>query len=87
MVRLSNSPHAVYNYFMEESKFNSMLGPLMTAPKDRNKRRIIVDLSFSSGQAESVNSTVSKFLYLGMPLQLKLPIIDTLCQVLEQLGN
>jgi hypothetical protein len=93
-------PVEVDNYFTEESKFNSLLGPfedpsfadlhctpLMTAPKDGTKRRIIVDLSYSSDLAESVNSTVSKFHYLGMPFNLKLPTVDTVCQVLEHLGK
>jgi hypothetical protein len=59
----------------------------MTAPKDGNKRRIIVDLSFSSNNSDSVNSTVSKFSYLRAPFNLKLPTIDTICQALEHLGN
>jgi hypothetical protein len=67
-------PAEVDNYFSEETHFGGILGPfpdlpfrdlhcspLMTAPKDGNKRCIMVDLSFTSGQAHAVNTTVSKF--------------------------
>jgi hypothetical protein len=47
-------PAEVNNYFREEIHFGAMLGPFpdlhcspfMTAPKDGNKHRVIVDLSF-----------------------------------------
>jgi hypothetical protein len=69
-------PAVVDSYLSEEIKFGSILGPfsdppfrdlhcspLMTAHKDGNKRRIIVDLSFTSGQTYAVNTTVSKSHY------------------------
>jgi hypothetical protein len=59
----------------------------MTAPKDGNKRRIIVDLSFNSGQTQAVNTTVSKTHYVGTPFSLKLPTVDSICQVLNVLGK
>jgi hypothetical protein len=59
----------------------------MTAPKDGNKRRIIVDLSFTSGQTYAVNTTVSKTHYVGTPFSLKLPTVDSICQVLNVLGK
>jgi hypothetical protein len=93
-------PAEVNNYFSEEIQFGSMLGPfsdppfrdlhcspLMTAPKDGNKRRIIVDLSFTSGLTHAVNTTVSKFQYVGTPFCLKLPTVETICQVLNVLGK
>jgi hypothetical protein len=89
-------PAAVDNYFSEETSFGAMLGPfsdppfrdlhcspLMTAPKDGNKRRIIVDLSFVSGQTHAVNTTVSKTHYVGTQFSLKLPTVDSICQVLN----
>jgi hypothetical protein len=79
-------PAEVDNYFSEETHFGAILGPfpdapfwdlhcspLMTAPKDGNKRRIIIDLSFTSSQAHAVNTTVSKFQYVGTRFSLKLP--------------
>jgi hypothetical protein len=79
-------PAEVDNYFSEEIGLGSILGPfedspfpdlhcspLMTAPKDGNKRRIIVDLSYSSSQGHSVNSTVLKNSYVGTHFGLKLP--------------
>jgi hypothetical protein len=93
-------PAEVDNYFSQEINFGAMLGPfpdppfpdlhcspLMTAPKDGDKRRIIVDLSFSSGQTHSVNSTVSKFVYNGTPFSLKLPTVEIICQALNIVGK
>jgi hypothetical protein len=90
----------VDNYLMEEISLGSILGPfedsrfpdlhcspLMTPPKDGNKRRIIVDLSFSSAQGHEVNSTVSKTSYVGTQFGLKLPTVDSICQVLNHLGK
>jgi hypothetical protein len=57
----------------------------MTAPKDGSKRRIIVDLSYSSTQGSSVNSTVSKHSYVLTHFGLKLPTVDSICQVLNPL--
>jgi hypothetical protein len=70
-------PTEVENYLSEEIKLGSILGPfedspfpdlhcspLTTAPKDGNKRRIIVDLSYPSAQGHAVNSTVSKTTYV-----------------------
>jgi hypothetical protein len=54
---------------------------------DGNKRRIIVDLSFTSGQSHAVNTTVSKFQYVGTPFSLKLPTVETICQVLNVVGK
>jgi hypothetical protein len=70
-------PTEVDNYFSEEISLGSIFGPfsvpplsglmstLMTAPKDGDRRRIIVDLSFPSPQQYSVNLSVSKFSYVG----------------------
>jgi hypothetical protein len=93
-------PAAVDNYLSEEINFGAILGPfsdppfrdlhcspLMTAPKDGNKRRIIIDLSFTSGQTHAVNTTVSKSHYVGTPFSLKLPTVETICQVLNVLGK
>jgi hypothetical protein len=59
----------------------------MTAPKDGNKHRIIVDLSFPSPQNQAVNISVSKNSYVGMQFSLKLPTTDTICQALNIVGK
>jgi hypothetical protein len=61
--------------------------PLMTAPKDSTGRRIIIDLSFPSPQNQAVNISVSKSTYVGTPFKLKLPTIDNICQVLNNVGK
>jgi hypothetical protein len=90
----------VDNYFREEIHFGAMLGPfldppfsdlhcspLMTAPKDGNKRRIIVDLSFPSPAGHAVNLSVNKISYVGTPFSLRLLTVDTICQALNIMGN
>jgi hypothetical protein len=79
----------VDSYFREEIHFGAMLGPfpdppfpdlhcspLMTAPKDGNKRRIIVDLSFPSPAGHAINLLVNKISYVGTPFSLRLPTVD-----------
>jgi hypothetical protein len=93
-------PFEVQAYLDEEIKLGSILGPfedppfpdlhcrpLMTAPKDGNKRRIIVDLSYSSAQYHAVNTSVSKTSYVGTPFSLKLPTVDTICHALNLIGK
>jgi hypothetical protein len=93
-------PAEVDTYFREETHFGVMLGPfpdppfpdlhcspLMTAPKDGNKRRIIVDLSFLSAQGHAVNLSVPSNSYVATPFSLRLPTVDTICQVLNVVGN
>jgi hypothetical protein len=70
----------VDTYFHEEIHFGAMLGPfpdppfpdlhcnpLMTAPKDSNKRHHIVDLSFPSPAGQAVNMSVNKNSYVRAP--------------------
>jgi hypothetical protein len=89
-----------FNYFSTEISLGLIFGPfpeppllgfhcspLMTAPKEGGKRRIIVDLSFPSPQNHAVNLSVSKNLYAGTPFVIKLPTNDTICQVLNTIGK
>jgi hypothetical protein len=89
-------PVEVDTYFREETHFGAMLGPfpdppfpdlhcspLLTAPKDGDKRRVIVDLSFPSDQGHAVNMSLPTHSYFGTPFALKLPTVDTICQVLN----
>jgi hypothetical protein len=59
----------------------------MTAPKDGSDRRVIVDLSFPSAQGHAVNMSVPLHSYVGTPFSLKLPSVDTICQVLNIVGK
>jgi hypothetical protein len=59
----------------------------MTAPKDGNKHRIIVYLSFPSPSGHSVNLLDNKNSYVGTPFSLRLPTVDTICQVLNIMGK
>jgi hypothetical protein len=59
----------------------------MTAPKDGNKLSIIVDLSFTSGQTYAVNTTISKTHYVRTQFSLKLPTVESICQVLNVFGK
>ena len=56
--------------------------PLLTRPKDGDKRRVIVDLSF--GEGDAVNQVTDKTTYEGIPFTLQLPTLDhMLAQILE----
>jgi hypothetical protein len=61
--------------------------PLMTATKDGNKCRIIVDLSFPSPAGHAVNFSVNKISYVGTPFSLRIPTVDIICQALNIMGN
>ena len=65
------------NPFGEEA----CLSPMNTRPKrDSSERRVILDLSFPEGNA--VNEGIDKDQYRGQPVQLRLPGIDALLQVI-----
>ena len=60
---------------VDKVEFNEFhCSPLLTRPKDGNKRRIILDLSYPKGN--SVNDTVNRSFFDGYPFLLKLPTID-----------
>jgi hypothetical protein len=59
----------------------------MTAPKDGTKHRIIVDLFFPSPEGHAVNLSVNKNSYVRTPFSLRLPTVNTICQVLNIVGN
>ena len=80
-------PDAVQDYLDKEIQLGSILGPvdkvefdefhcspLLTRPKEGNKRRIILDLSYPKGN--SVNDTVNRSYFDGYPFLLKFPTID-----------
>ena len=82
-------PEAIDEFLTKEVAMGAILGPfdkvtvegchvspLMTRPKDGNKRRVIVDLSF--GDHDSVNGTTVREIYDGHPFSLPLPNLDYL---------
>jgi hypothetical protein len=86
----------VKNYIIEEMNEGAILGPyeslpydnvhvspLMTRPKNENNRRVIVDLSYPYEYGRSVNSVICPDIYLGTAYGLKLPTVDTICDIIN----
>ena len=84
-------PEAVDQYISKEVGLGAMLGPsdhknfdhyhcspLLTHPKDTDKRRVILNLSYPYGA--SVNDCVSKSHFDGRRFTLKFPMIDDIVQ-------
>ena len=78
-------------YLAKEIKMGAIIGPvddiqcpeyhcspLLTRPKDGNKRRIILDLSYPNGA--SVNDQVERQLFDKQPFILRFPTIDDIVQ-------
>ena len=60
--------------FLQSPSPKFIVSPLNTVPKkDSTDRRVILDLSFPRGL--SVNDSIPKDLYLGVPLHLHLPSV------------
>ena len=57
----------------------------MTRPKDNNKRRVILDLSYPKGN--SLNDYVDRDLFDGSPFKLKFPSIDDITQYIATLND
>ena len=94
-------PHHVLTYLQEEEAQGAIFGPFPHPPppfginthispfitrekSDSEKRRVIIDLSFPPDH--SVNSGVSKNIYLGTAFKLHYPTIDMITQRLCDLG-
>ena len=84
-------PEAVDQYITKEVGLGAMLGPsdhknfhhyhcsfLLTRPKDTDKRRVILNLSYPHGA--SVNDCISKSHFDGRCFTLKFPMIDDIVQ-------
>ena len=87
-------PEAVDEYISKEVALGAMLGPsdhkndhyhcspLLTRPKDTDKRRVILNLSYPYGA--SVNDCVSKSHFDGRRFTPKFPMIDDIIQDILQ---
>ena len=82
-------PEAVDRYLAKELEAGAIIGPmsdinnfhihfspLLIRPKDMDKRRVILDLSFPHGQ--SVNNNVNRFAFDNDAFTLKFPGIDNI---------
>ena len=92
-------PGAIHDFIREEREEGATVGPfklnpfpghmqispLNTVPKDESDRRIIMDLSFPHGA--STNDGIPKKEYLGSPVELAYPSIDTLVGYVWEKGR
>ena len=58
--------------------------PLMSVPKENNKRRVIVDFSFPPGK--SINDGISKVSYLEFAIEFSLPSVQAMVRRITELG-
>ena len=58
--------------------------PLMTVPKEEDKRRIVVDFSFPPGKA--INDGIPKTTYLEFEVEFSLPSVNSMVSRLNDLG-
>ena len=58
--------------------------PLMSVPKENNKRRVIVDFSFPPGK--SINDGISKVTYLEFIVEFSLPSVQAMTSRIIELG-
>ena len=93
-------PEAIDLYLREETARGAVIGPfsknpfscaiainpLNTCPKrDSEERRVIMDLSFPAGN--SVNDSIPKDTYLGLPFKLTLPTVDSIVELIKIKGQ
>ena len=92
--------HEITEYLRKEVGAGRMVGPLEEIPfqhrvgisplssrpkKDCAERRIIVDFSWPLGRA--VNDGIDKDVYMGDPMKLRYPTLDTFTRRVAQLGR
>jgi hypothetical protein len=62
---------------------NVHISPVMTRPKEGTKHRVIVDLSYPYEYGRSVNSVTRADMYLETAYIMKLPTVDTICDLIN----
>ena len=91
-------PNAINQYLGKEIELGAIWGPfnppvdlkihcspLMTRPKDLNKRRVILDLSYPQGA--SVNDYVHKDRFDGCDFTLRFPSMDDIVEEIRKCGT
>ena len=89
---------AVSSYLVKERQFGAIVGPihkahsydihcspLLTRPKDLDKRRVILDLSYPRGA--SLNDQVDRELFDASEFVLKLPTVDDVVEQIIKTGD
>ena len=89
---------AIKDYIDNNVETNALLGPfkiapikglcfspLMSVPKENNKRRVIMDFSFPPGN--SVNDGISKVSYLDFEIDFSLPSVQAMAKRIIELGS
>ena len=91
-------PEAISEYFAKGKDMHAIMGPfktspinklcyspLMSVPKEVNKRRIIVDFSFPAGR--SINEGIPKATYLDHKVEFSLPSVQSMVSRINFLGK
>ena len=91
-------PEAISEYFSKGRDMNAIIGPfkkspidelcyspLMTVPKEENRRRVIVDFSFPVGR--SINEGIPKATYLDHKVEFSLPSVQSMVSRINVLGK
>ena len=89
---------AINEYLANATKSQAILGPfevapiaglcfspIMTVPKDEDKRRVIVDFSYPSGS--SINDGIPLSTYLGDSAEFSLPSVQAMVDRINELGQ
>ncbi|CAC5399459.1 unnamed protein product [Mytilus coruscus] len=95
-------PDDMRKYLKKECTYGSIIGPFFSNPfetdmvisplnsvpkKDTLDRRVILDLSFGVDGEDSVNSHICKDLYLGNPIKVFYPSVDSLVELIRRKGS
>ncbi|CAC5422080.1 unnamed protein product [Mytilus coruscus] len=95
-------PDDMRKYLKKECTYGSIIGPFFSNPfdtdmvisplnsvpkKDTLDRRVILDLSFGVDGEDSVNSHICKDLYLGNPIKVSHPSVDSLVELIRRKGS
>ena len=88
---------AISEYLVKNVEAQALLGPfkvspikglcfspLMSVPKEKNQRRVIMDFSFPPGK--SINDGISKVSYLEFEVQFSLPSVQAMARRIIELG-
>ena len=87
----------VDNYIRDNLRTQALLGPfnhlpipdmcfspMLTVPKEKDSRRVVIDFSFPPGR--SINDGISKTVYLDFAIEFSLPSVQSMVGRLNELG-